>query len=220
MERRPEPEELMDDPAQARAYAEADFEEPNQGFVDRLRARFPELTRGRVVDLGCGPADIPVRLCRALPDVQVVAVDGAPAMLALAIEAVAAAGLEDRVELVSAALPDLPLPDGAFAAIVSNSLLHHLPDPAVLWTEVRRLAAPGAAVLVMDLFRPGSEAEARRIVREADCSSAPLLERDFYNSLLAAFTPDEVRDQLAAAGLDGLSVEVVSERHLVVAGRR
>jgi trans-aconitate methyltransferase len=74
--------ELMTDPDQAQAYAAADFATVNQGFVDRLRALFPALTRGHVVDLGCGPADIPIRLCRALPDVAVTGVDGSEAMLA------------------------------------------------------------------------------------------------------------------------------------------
>ena len=44
----------------------------------------------------------------------------------------------------------------------------------------------------------------------------PVLKRDFYNSLLAAFEIEEVRAQLAAAGMSGLSVRTVSDRHLLV----
>ena len=192
MERRPEPE-LMDDPEQALAYAESDFAEVNQGFVERFAARFPELGRCRVVDLGCGPADIPVRLCRRLPGVEVLALDGSPAMLELAQVAVAQSEVNERVELRESRLPDPSLPSGSFDAVISNSLLHHLPDPGVLWSELKRLGRPGAAVLVIDLFRPPSEDDARRIVDEAGCSEHPVLLRDFYNSLLAAFTLDEVR---------------------------
>ena len=78
----------MDDPAQARAYAAADFAEVDQGFVDRFRARFPEVRRGTVADLGCGPADIPIRLARAVPDLRVLAIDGSRPMLGLAREAI------------------------------------------------------------------------------------------------------------------------------------
>ena len=42
--------------------------------------------------------------------------------------------------------------------------------------------------------------------------------RDFYKSLLATFEPLEVEAQLAAAGLDGLSVAVISDRHLAIHG--
>lgn len=218
MQRRPEPE-LMDDPEQALAYATSDFADVNQGFVDRFVATFPQLTAGRVIDLGCGPADIPLRLCRALPELEVLAVDGSPAMLELAKKAVNEEGLAERVELCEARLPDPALASKAWDAVVSNSLLHHLPDPAVLWSETKRLGKPGAPVLVIDLFRPESEAAAQKIVDDADCSDHPLLVRDFYNSLLAAFTVDEVRAQLDAAGLSQLSVEQISERHLLVSGR-
>ena len=42
--------ELMDDAAQARAYAKADFSEENQGFVDRFREYFPDWAGGHVVE--------------------------------------------------------------------------------------------------------------------------------------------------------------------------
>ena len=46
----------------------------------------------------------------------------------------------------------------------------------------------------------------------------PVLERDFRLSLQAAFRPQELRAQLAAAGLGHFSVQVLSDRHLAVAG--
>lgn len=218
MDRRLEPE-VMDDAEQARAYAEADFADVNASFVRRFVDLF-EAYPARVLDLGCGPADIPRRIAELHAGVdEVVAVDASATMLALGREAIAAAGLDDRVTLLEARLPDLPLEPGSFPAIVSNSLLHHLPDPQVLWAEIKRLGAKGAAVLVMDLFRPESEAAAKQIVAAADCSDHPVLEHDFYHSLLAAFTPDEVRSQLKTAGLDHLQLAVTSERHLQVWGR-
>jgi SAM-dependent methyltransferase len=91
MKRLPEPE-LMDQPDQARAYADADFSEPNALFVDLFAAAFPDFTQGLVADLGCGPADIPVRLVDRYPRARVIAVDGAAEMLKLAAEAAARAG--------------------------------------------------------------------------------------------------------------------------------
>ena len=81
--------ELMDDAAQARAYAKADFAEENQGFVDRFREYFPDWAGGHVVDLGCGPGDIPIRFLRSFPDARVTAVDASRPMLDLAAEAIA-----------------------------------------------------------------------------------------------------------------------------------
>lgn len=221
MDRRLEPE-VMDDPEQALAYAQADFAQSNQAFADRCLEALQGLEDGVVLDLGCGPADIPLRLVRALPPgVQVVGVDASAAMLGLAGRAITAAGAGagERVRVLRAYLPDVPLAGGSCAAVISNSLLHHLPDPEALWSTIRRLGRPGAPVVVGDLFRPPSEEDARRIVREAAVSDHPVLERDFFNSLLAAFTLDEVRGQLEAAGLGHLEASLVSERHLLVRGR-
>jgi ubiquinone/menaquinone biosynthesis C-methylase UbiE len=211
--------ELMTDPVQADAYAAADFGPVNQAFVDRFRALFPALVRGRLVDLGCGPADIPIRLCRALPDVTVIGVDGAEAMLAPGRRAVAAAGLAGRIDLVRARLPGVPRVPGGFDGVISNSLLHHVPDAGVFWAEVARLGHEGTAVLVVDLLRPDTPERARAIVEAYAAGDPDVLRRDFFHSLCAAFTAAEVRTQLAAAGLAGLRVETVSDRHWAAWGR-
>ena len=210
--------ELMTDQEQAEAYAAADFATVNQGFVDRFRALFPDFTRGRLVDLGCGPADIPIRFCRALPAVTVTGVDGSEAMLAPGRRAVTAAGLAARVELVRARLPGLGRVPGGFHAVVSNSLLHHMPHADVFWSEVARLGRAGAPALVMDLHRPDSPERARAIVETYSRSEPEVLKRDFFHSLCAAFTLAEVRSQLVRAGLDRLRCEMASDRHWVAWG--
>jgi hypothetical protein len=78
---------------------------------------------------------------------------------------------------------------------------------------------PGAWLFVMDLVRPPSQAQARRLVDLHAAGEAEVLRRDFYNSLLAAYRPEEVSAQLAAADLSSLETEVVSDRHLIVWGR-
>ena len=209
----------MDGEEQARAYAAADFADVNQSFVDRFRATFPELSAGYVVDLGCGPADIPMRLSRALPRVEILAVDGARAMLQVGRDALLSAALGGRVRLIAGRVSGLPFADHRFDACISNSLLHHLRRPQALWTEIRRIGRQGAPLFVMDLSRPATSRAAREIVERAAGGESPILKQDFYNSLLAAFSVDEVRAQLDAAGLEDCTCAVVSERHWLVAGR-
>jgi hypothetical protein len=75
----------------------------------------------------------------------------------------------------------------------------------------------GAAVYVMDLVRPATRAAAQRIVDAVAPHEDPILRQDFLNSLCAAFTVDEVADQLRAARLD-LRVARVSDRHMLIRG--
>ncbi|HSE57280.1 MAG TPA: class I SAM-dependent methyltransferase [Nitrospiraceae bacterium] len=217
MERQLEPE-LMDDPEQAAAYARANFESENQGFVDRFGEYFPDFEEGQVFDLGCGPGDIPVRFVRAYPLCRVTGVDASRPMLDLAQQAVAAAGLSGRIELHCERIQSFRPAEPA-DAIISNSLLHHLPHPLQFWHAVRRLVKPGGAVLVMDLLRPESPEAAQAIVETYAANEAPILKRDFYHSLLAAFTEDEVAAQLTQMNLSRLLIDMVDDRHWIVGGR-
>lgn len=220
MQRIPEPEELMDDPAQAQAYAEADFSEANGLFVELFSRQWPREREGRVLDLGCGPADIPIALADAYRGIHIDAVDGAEAMLELARQAVAAEpAVAGRIELMQRHLPCADLTEAHYDAVVSNSLLHHLADPLDLWLTLDHCARPGAVVLVMDLKRPASELAADILVETYALDAPEVLRHDFHNSLLAAYTPDEVRRQLERAGLKGLDVLEVSDRHLAVMGQ-
>lgn len=217
MQRIPEPE-LMNDPAQAQAYAEADFSAPHQAFVVAYQAHFPD-TCGQVLDLGCGPGDVTLRFARAHPDCTVLGVDAAEQMLRLGRDACHRAGLADRIELQLAHLPHTALPDEAYAAIISNSLLHHLDDPMTLWQTVAQHAHHGTQVFVMDLMRPDSPDAAQALVDLYAAEEPEVLRHDFYHSLRAAYRPEEVVAQLHAAGLDALRVEVSSDRHFIVHGR-
>lgn len=216
MDRVLEPE-LMDDPRQVEAYAQADFEEENQGFVERFREYFPEFAQGMVLDLGCGPGDIPIRFAKLYQDCRIIGIDASAPMIQLGEQVVQQAGLTDRITLRCERIDDVAGARIADAAI-SNSLLHHLPNPLQFWQKVRQLVKPGAPVLVMDLLRPESPDAAQAIVDQYAANEPDVLRRDFYNSLLAAFTEDEVGSQLARMNLTRLLIDIPDDRHWVVGG--
>ncbi|MCY4421338.1 MAG: class I SAM-dependent methyltransferase [Gammaproteobacteria bacterium] len=219
MQRLPEPE-LMDDVAQVTAYAHADFEDAHRTIVAQFGRVFGEDERpNTLLDLGCGPADISIRFARLYPECKIDAVDGAPAMLRQAQVLLEQAALQHQVTLHLQRLPDCELPEKSYEAIVSNSLLHHLHDPQGLWLTIQRFATPRTAIFICDLCRPQTVEQAQHLVSRYAAQEPEILRHDFYNSLLAAFTPDEVEFQLDSAGLQGLKLEQISDRHLLVHGR-
>jgi len=215
MQRIPEPE-LMIDEEQAIAYANADFKEPHNHFLELLTAsvgnKLPE--SGTAIDLGCGAADISIRFAKVFPDYQIDALDGSEAMLAEGVKAINAAGLT-RINLIQVYLQETTLTDKEYDLIFSNSLLHHLHDPMLLWNAVK-VAKGSPSIFIMDLMRPETVGQVDNLVNEYAQDEPEILQRDFRNSLKAAFTPDEVVLQLAPAGLDGLKVTVVSDRHMTI----
>ncbi|TAK97269.1 MAG: class I SAM-dependent methyltransferase [Verrucomicrobia bacterium] len=243
MKRIVEPE-LMDAAEQAKAYAEADFSSAHETYPKLFAQRFPRRPkRGLALDLGCGPCDVTIRFAKANPGYTFHAVDGSAAMLRQAKRAIQRAeqtphpslspsdgervsagrvrgnGFSQRIRLIEGFIPGAPIPKRSYDVILSSSFLHHLHEPQVLWQTVRERSRRGTIVFVPDLRRPATKAKVREFVKKYCGSEPEVLRRDFYNSLLAAFTPAEVRRQLKAAGLRGLKVEIISDRHLLVYGR-
>ena len=209
----------MDGDDQAQAYAQADFSEPHDHFIELLADSFPDLPDvGTALDLGCGPGDVALRFARAFEGWTVNGLDGSSAMLRYGYEAVAEAGLEERVVLAKSYIPDGNAPAEGYDLVFSNALLHHLSQPEALWKAIKRWAAPGAPVFVKDLLRPHDAAEARKLAADQVGYEPEVLQRDFHNSLLAAYTIDEVEAQLRQAELP-FDVRQVSDRHLVASGR-
>lgn len=210
----------MNDDAQALAYAQADFEDPHSEFVTHFKDNLGDIgIDGQVLDLGCGPGDISFRFAREFPHCTVHAVDGSAAMIKYGRRLLAdQPDLAGRIEFIQAVFPDAELPGGKYDAVISNSLLHHLADPLVMWREVLRLSRSGAPVFIMDLRRPDSTAVARKLVDRYTGREPEILRRDFYNSLLAAFRPEEIRKQLTRAGMDDLDVAEVGDRHVMIWG--
>jgi SAM-dependent methyltransferase len=227
MRRTVEPE-LMDDPLQVLAYAEADFRATDQALVDRLVELFGEAVGTRLVDLGCGPGNISFLLAERFPGAMVLGLDGAAAMLQvankeLARRALISPGLAERMGFAQVRLGVGELGFEAFTAVVSNSLLHHLHHPQCLWDNLRQLAEPGAAIYIKDLRRPATAGAAVSLLETYLAGAPPVLQRDYLASLHAAFEPAEVEAQLRSAGLplghDGLQVTALDDRYLEVWGR-
>jgi|Deesub1362A_J573_1020465.scaffolds.fasta_scaffold00456_10 ubiquinone/menaquinone biosynthesis C-methylase UbiE len=218
MERVPEPE-LMDDPEHVIAYHRADFSEPHNAFVNHFVKRFPGFTNGEVLDLGCGTCDVVIRLARALPGIRITGIDGSHAMLDIARAEIERHGLSERITVKRVTLPYEGPVSERFDAIISNSLLHHLRDPHVLWKTIRIFAKDGAPVFIVDLMRPEDRLQAEELVRLYAADESPILQRDFYNSLMASYTVEEIEAQLMDEGMGYMNIDTISDRHVAIWGR-
>ena len=216
----PEPE-LMCDSEQVESYSTADFEAPHEAFVSEYLKRFHRPATGKVVDLGCGSGDVTSRFARHNPECDIDAVDGSAEMINWARRRSDAKSLRItfHVAKIPFGLEGLHL-QKSYDVLLSNSLLHHLPDPMVLWSAVKELVAPGGTVLIGDLMRPLDSDSAAGLIGKYASETAPIGQQDFYNSLCAAYRPEEVNTQLLDADINWLKVEIVSDRHMLVWGSR
>ena len=205
--------EVMDTEEDAEEYDALDFSEPNGRFADAALALVRGIAAPRILDIGTGTAQIPLLVLDRRPDARVVAIDMSQAMLEVAARRVSASRHAGNIELRRMDGKALGALAGSFDLVMSNSVAHHIPAPAELFREARSAMRPGAAIIVRDLLRPLSVDRARAIV-DRDAPHISDKQRSlFFDSLHAALTLDEVREAARSAGLDGLTIEQVSDRH-------
>lgn len=207
--------EVMDAGDEAHVYQAMDHRPVNERFVDDLIAGGP--VGPRVVDLGCGPGDIPIVLSRRCPEVSVLGVDLSVPMLELAKVEIDIAGVIDRVTLEQADAKSMDGFDDRIAeTVMSNSLAHHLDEPRAMLEQAIRLLTPGGRLFLRDLVRPDSEADVERLVElhagEESETAQQLLRQSFH----AALTLEEIRSLCGGFGFAAGHVQMTSDRHWTV----
>ena len=210
LERILEPE-VMDTWEDAVEYDAMDFVEVNTAFAQRALELAPP--SGLLLDGGTGTARIPILIVNQNLELKIIAIDLSPNMLKYGEGNVIDAGLTAQIFLVFADATKLEYPDNRFDMVISNSLIHHLPDPLPFLKEINRVIEPNAGILIRDLIRPADQNILLSQVTKyaADCNDRQ--RKLFEDSLCAAFTLKEVETMLVESGIHGASVVQSSDRH-------
>lgn len=210
LERVLEPE-VMDSRLEAVDYDSMDHSQVNQLFVaDLLAAGLPG---DDLLDLGTGTAQIPVELCQHHSSCRLLAVDLAVQMLDLAVYNVESAGLIERIQLEHVDAKQLPYEDQMFDAVISNSIVHHIPDPYDVLLEATRVVRPGGRLFFRDLMRPATDELVEQLVQSHAGDENDHQRQMFDDSLRAALSLDEIRELVSRLGLDPATVDASSDRH-------
>jgi ubiquinone/menaquinone biosynthesis C-methylase UbiE len=206
--------EFMDTPYEAMAYDAMDHWEVNRAFADDLLARLAGVSGPlEVLDLGTGTAQIPIELCRRNADIRVLAIDAATSMLDVAIGNVDIAGLRERIMLSCVDAKSLPYEDERFPVVMSNSIVHHIPEPADVLRAAVRVARRGGLLFFRDLLRPVNDSELRRLVDTYAAAADEGQRKMLADSLRAALSLTEVQTLVAQVGFPTESARQTSDRH-------
>jgi ubiquinone/menaquinone biosynthesis C-methylase UbiE len=214
--------EVMDSAQEALDYDQMDHAEVNRKFVEDLLAVGIDVSERQtdVLDLGTGTAQIPIQLCRQHALCRVMAADAAISMLELARYNVELAGLIERIQLTHMDAKALPFDSEMFDVVMSNSIVHHIPQPLAVLREAVRVTRPGGLLFFRDLLRPETQSQRQQLVQTYAGTANAYQQKMFADSLHAALTLFEVQELVTQLGFDLNSVQQTSDRHWTWIGRR
>jgi ubiquinone/menaquinone biosynthesis C-methylase UbiE len=203
--------EVMDSAEEARDYDSMDHSHVNRVFVTDFLSVWDR--QSPVLDVGTGTAQIPIELCRQAPKAQVVAIDLAEQMLEVGRENVRKAGFADRIRLERQDAKQMPYASQFFAAVISNSIVHHIPDPGKVLAEIVRVTRAGGLLFVRDLLRPPNDAVVGNLVFTYAGDANAHQQKMFAESLRAALSLEEIRALVSDLKFDPATVEQTTDRH-------
>jgi len=152
----------------------------SEEVIGRFRETLGSRTRGRVLDLACGPGILSAALA---PQARLmVGVDITPEMLGMARARCRTAGLTNA-RFLQAPAEALPFAPATFACVVTRLSIHHLQAPHRVLREVHRVLKPDGRLVLADVV-----------------SSADRSESELHNALEHLRDPSHVR-MLSAADL-------------------
>jgi ubiquinone/menaquinone biosynthesis C-methylase UbiE len=166
-----------------------------------------------ILDLGTGTAQIPILLVQQVPQAQIMAADAALEMLQLARLNIELAAVQDAIQLDQCDAKAMLYQQGMFAVVMSNSIVHHIPEPAIVFAEMVRVCHPDGLLFVRDLLRPETAEQVEQLVQQYAGQEVPHSQQLFRDSLHASLTLQEVRDIVNELGFAPETVQQTSDRH-------
>ncbi len=208
--------EVMDSIEEAIAYDRMDFTIINTDFADRAIELASHLDSATVLDVGTGTARIPILIAERRSQWKIIGIDLAESMLTIGKENIDRAHLSPQIELAVIDSKEMPYEDNYFDLVISNSLVHHLPDPLPFFREVKRVLKPRGALLIRDLLRPNSQAKIQEIVGTIASECDDQQKQLFADSLHAAFALTEIQQLVTETGWKNVHLYQSSPRHWTI----
>jgi len=149
--------------------------------------------RLNVLDVGTGTGRIPIGIAGKHFLCDNYAIDLSLNMLRVARGNIKAKKLERRITLAQADVASLPFKNNSFDVVSSCNMLHHLENPVNFLNEANRILKKDGIFVIRDLVRPASEFILNLFMRTIAIPYNSLMKKEFKDSLLAAFTVDEIQ---------------------------
>ncbi len=156
-----------------------------ENFGKKAARRLSEhgVTKGTVLDMGCGFGLTDIVLAQNIPDINIVGIDLSDHLLRHAAQCLEESGLQQKIRFEKADVEKLPFDDDTFDAVLNINMVHLVDSPVKMLDEIERVLVPEGYLFIVDIRR----------------SLIGLFEREFRSALSideaeALFAKTRIRD--------------------------
>jgi len=128
-------------------------------YVDIVHAGFAETvinhspSDGKFLEVGTGTGRDAILVAKNTLNIRVTAVDLSDEMLKVAKANACRERVDHKINFRMGDAKCLPFDDGSFDAVFSHNMLHHLPEPYKMLSEMKRVVKADGAIVIRDLVR-------------------------------------------------------------------
>lgn len=131
----------------------------NAKNITRVGKRLAKLLKkcgfsdGKILDVGCGFASVPIEIAKVFPNVEIIGIDLGNSILDIGQTLVNKAGLTERIILKKGDAQDLQFEKNSFDVVINSFLLHIVEKPLLMLNEIERVTKSNGQILITDLRR-------------------------------------------------------------------
>jgi len=145
---------------------------------------------GKFLDIGTGTGWDAILVAKNTSNVQVAAIDLSDEMLKLASRNASREGVSNKINFIKGDAKGLPFDDRTFDAVFCQNMLHHLPEPGKMLSEIKRVVKIDGAIIIRDLVRHSSFMNAV-CVNILGINYNKMMKVEYRKSILAALSSQE-----------------------------
>jgi len=145
-----------------------------RGFYKKLAEEIiSKLNLGRVLDIGTGVGNLPIKMAKVAPNLEIIGIDLSKVLIKIAKNMARGEGVNDTVRFKMGSAYDLKFEDSYFDMVISSMVIHQLKYPMKAFNEIYRVLKPNREAWIYDLIRDASLKEAKQTLREMNMPIFP-----------------------------------------------
>lgn len=173
----------------------------------------------KILDIGTGTGEIVIKVAEKNPLLEIYALDISQDMLKIAKESAQKQNLKNKIIFINADAKFLPFGANYFDTVISHNFLHHIENPQIVFSEIKRVLKKKGKLIIRDLRRP-SKFLLNLLIKIYGIWYDKQMKKLSCDSIHAALNIREIKNIVNASCLKNVRVSPYLITHYTISGEK